>query len=284
MPSTTASFAGAFLPDDFGDLLIATASRESVALQTTTVVATDRTEFRIPVVTAEPATGWYTENEEISPTDPGTDEEVVRPRKVAALTRVSNELASDSTPEASQVVGDSIGRSIATAIDAALYGDNDGTGVPPKGLGALDDEDLTLVELLADWENADPFIEAVFRVAAAGGKLTAFIANPTDAEALAKLKQEDGSNVPLLQPDVTQAGRRTLSGVPLYVSAAVDEGTIWGYDRARIFTVLNKSPKVETSDQVYFTSDGVAVRGIARVAFGYPHLATIAKITAVTGS
>lgn len=276
--STTTVTPAAFLPDEFGGLLVTTASKMSVAMQTTTVVNTGSTEFRIPIISTEIGASWYGEKDEITVTDPGLAEEVVRPRKVAGLSKISNELANDSNPASAQVIGDSLGRTIATNIDAALYGSATGTGNPPKGLGAFTDAQVTLVAAPAAWANVDPFTEAVYKLDAIGATLTAFVANPADAEALAKLKRETDSNEPLLAPDANSATRRSLAGVPLHTSPAVPVGTIYGYDSSRVFTVLREGASVEVDRSVYFTSDSVGVRGTARVAFGYPQPKAIARI------
>lgn len=277
--STTTMTPAAFLPDEFGSLLVTTASKMSIAMQTTTVVNTRSTEFRIPIISSEIGASWYGEKDEITITDPGLAEEVVRPRKVAGLSKISNELANDSNPASAQVIGDSLGRTIATNIDAALYGNADGAGNPPKGLGAFTNAQVTLVAAPAAWANVDPFTEAVYKLDAIGATLAAFIANPADAEALAKLKRETGSNEPLLAPDANSATRHSLAGVPLYTSPAVPVGTIYGYDPSRVFTVLREGASVEVDRSVFFTSDSVGVRGTARVAFGYPHPKSIARIT-----
>lgn len=278
MTSTTSTFASAFLPTEYGQLLVATTSKLSVALQTTTVINTAHTEFRIPIVSGEVAAGWYADSADISLTDATTAEEIVRPRKTAGLSKISSELANDSSPQAAQIVGDSIARSIATGIDAAFFGSAPGTGVPPKGLGALTDANVTLVTGPAAWANVDPFTEAIFAIEANGGSLTAFIANPADAQVLAKLKKLSTSNEPLLAPDATSPTTRRLAGLPLYTSTAVPAGTIYGIDSARVFTVMREDVTVEIDRSVYFGSDSVAVRGIARIAFGYPHTKAIARI------
>lgn len=278
MALTANAAPNAFLPDDFGQLLIATASTMSVALQTTTVINSDKNEFRIPTITAEAGAGWYSENEDITLTDPTLDEEVVTPRKIAGLSKLSNELVNDSTPKAATVVGDSIARSIATGIDAAFFGTANGTGKPPKGIGAFTDTALTLVEAGTEWANIDPFIEAAFKLEALGATLTTFVANPADAEILAKLKREADSNEPLLAADATDTITRRISGIALRTSAAVPAGTIYGYDKSRVFTVLRADATVELDRSIYFNSYSTAIRAVARAGFGYPQPKAIARI------
>lgn len=275
MAMKTTGTPEAFLPEDYGNLLIATATPLSVAMSTTTVVTTDSNTFHIPTITGEVTAAWVDELAEIAPSDATLAEEVVRPRKLAALTKISNELRHDSTPQAAEVIGQSIARDIANQIDAAFFGTGDGTGVPPKGLGALDG--VTEVATTAV-DNLDAFIEATYTAEALGANLSVFVANPADAQALAQLKRETTSNVPLLAPAASEGTTRQLAGIPMRTSPHVRKGTIYGYDTRRVYTVVRKDVEVQVDDSVYFTSDSSAVRGVARVAFGYPHAASIIRI------
>jgi HK97 family phage major capsid protein len=278
MASTVSTFNKSYLPDEFGQLLIATASKQSVALQVATVITSQSNEFRIPLISGEVTAGWYAENAEITLSDSAAGEEVVRPRKIAGLTKISAELANDSSPQAAQVTGESVGRSISASIDSAFFGSATGSGTPPKGLGAFADSAVTLITAPTEWADIDPFIQAIFGIEAIGGNLTSFVAHPADAQILASLKKQSGSNEPLLAPDATSPTTRRLAGLPLYTSTAVTQGTIYGIDATRTFVIIREDVTVEVDRSVYFGSDSVAVRGIARIGFGYPHSAAIARI------
>ena len=129
------------------------------------------------------------------------------------------------------------------------------------------------------WTNLDPFLSAIATAENVGATLTSFTAHPNDALALAQLKEQSGSNRPLLGSDPTTPTRRVISGVPLYVSPAVAPGTVWGIPNNRVFVVLRRDVHVDISADAYFSSDQVAVRGTMRVGFGYPHPAAIIKVT-----
>lgn len=57
-----------------------------------------------------------------------------------------------------------------------------------------------------------------------GANISAFVARPTDALALAQV-QAAPLNSPLLGQDPTQPTRRQIFGVPLHVSSSVTAGT-----------------------------------------------------------
>jgi HK97 family phage major capsid protein len=129
------------------------------------------------------------------------------------------------------------------------------------------------------FDSLDVFAEAQSLAEQVGALVTSYVANPADALTLAKLKEGNGSNRPLLGSDPTAPTRRLISGVPLLVSAAVPAGTIWGLPQDRVVVVIKDDAKIETDRSVFFTSDRVAVKATMRVGFGFPQRAALIKIT-----
>ena len=87
------------------------------------------------MLTADPAVAWTAENTQISLTDPTTNELVVTPKKVAGLTQISNQAASDSNPAVADQIGRGLARSVAHKVDAAFFGNTVTNG--PSGLLSL---------------------------------------------------------------------------------------------------------------------------------------------------
>src|SRR5690606_2959055 len=213
VPMYTAN-GGPILPDEVSTLVVQPVTSASVATQTATVVMTGSHTFRIPRVTEAPTAAWVAEGAEITPDDMTLDEVEVTPAKVAGLTIISRELADDSDPSAHTVIGEGLARDIARKVDAAFFG---ALAAPaPSGLGAL--AGTTPVAAGTAFADLDPFAEAMSEAEQLGATLTAFVANPADALTLAQLKDATGSNRPLLGVDPSQPTRRTIFGVPLYVS------------------------------------------------------------------
>src|SRR5215207_6339037 len=107
-----ANLQQAWAPEAYGNLIDTVIAEKSIAFQAGTKVSIANESIRFPLLTADPATGWYQENTQISLTDPSTSEIVVTPKKVAGLTQISNEAAEDSNPAVSDQVGKSLGRSV----------------------------------------------------------------------------------------------------------------------------------------------------------------------------
>ena len=231
---------------------------------------------------ADPSASFVAEGAEIPITDADIDELIVTPKKVAGLTVVSRELAEDSSPEASQVVGDGLARDIAKKVDLAFFGSTTTDG--PDGLHNL--TGLTEIDATGPLDNLDVFAEAIAESYNVGGTITSFVASPTVALALAQLKQFStaGSNIPLLQPDPTQPTQRLVQGVPLIISPAVDDFTIWGIPNAFSFVVLHEDVTLDLDRSAFFTSDRIGVRSTLRVAWGFPHPASVVKIVLADGS
>lgn len=262
-------------PEDVGALLVRPALNFAVAENVTTIVTTSSHDYRIPIVAEDPSAAWVAEGDEITPDDMDLSEVTVTPAKVAGLTIISRELAEDTDPAAAQIVGTGLARDIARKVDAAFFG---GLPLPaPAGL-----ESLTTATVTGTFTNTDPFAEAISVAEQAGAVITGFVTDPATALTLAQVKDEDGSQRPLLGTDPSQPTRRLIAGVPLHVSPAVTPGTVWGIPRDRTYLVVRDGARIEVDRSVYFTSDRVAVRATMRAGFGYPHPAAVVKITAAS--
>lgn len=272
MALTTTGGAGILTPEQVGELVIRPLMAESVAAQVSTVIQTTSHDFRVPIVAEDPSAAWTAEGEEILTSDPTITEVTVTPSKLAGLVVVSNELAADSSPAALQVVGDGLVRDLRRKLDSAYFGNTTLNG--PAGLGSLS---TATVDAGPAWTDLDWAAEAQAAAEDLYAPLTAFVANSATALVLANLKDETGSNRPLLQSDPTQPTTRTIRGVPLFVSPSVEDDTVWGVSAAHSILVMRQDASVVTDTSAFFTSDRVAVRATLRVGFGYTHPAAIVK-------
>lgn len=282
MPLYTAGAAGILTPEEVGALVVQPVETASIALQISTVVKTDSHSFRIPIITSDSSAVWTPEGEEITPSNPGVDELEIKPKKLAALTIISKELADDSSPEATQVVGDSIARDLARKLDAAYFAATTLNG--PGGIeGALGRQTVAPGGLA----NLDPFAEAISKAESVGATVTAFVANATTVLKLSKLKKlSSGSNEPLLQPDPTMPTRRQILGVPLHSvpDTVIPADTVWAIDTTRSFVIMRKDVDLVVDPSAYFSSDRIGIRTTMRIGYGFPHEAALVRIGTEPGS
>ncbi|KWX22314.1 capsid protein [Mycolicibacterium wolinskyi] len=262
----------AWTPEDYGQLIDTVIAEKSIAFQAGTRITTGSETWRTPMLTADPAVGWYAENTQIALTDPTTSELVVTPKAVKGLTQISTEAAEDSNPAAADQVGRALARAIAKKIDAAFFGNTIANG--PNGLMSLvgvnviDTGTITL-------DSLDPFHEAKAAALIDGATITHFVLAADVALALAKAKQATDSNMGLLA-DVSDG--TTLAGVPVLVSTDVAAGEAWGLDASQIFVVQRTGTTVTRSFDAAFSFDAVQVRATARVAFGFANPAGVVRL------
>lgn len=281
MTMTTTGAAKAFTPDQILALVVQPVQALSVATQAANpIFAPAGPEFRVPMVTKDPTAEWTGEGEEITSSDATLEEFVGRFGKLAGLTIISRELADDSSPAASEIVGQGLSRDLARKLDAAFFGTKGSSTVQPPGLEDL--EGVTEVDGGAAWTDTDPFVEAIYKAAGVGATLSAFVANPDDALVLATLKESTTSKRPLLGSDPSQPAQRQVSGVALLTSPAVELGTVWGVPKDRVLVVVRDDVKLDIDRSAYFSSDRVGIRATFRVAFAYPHPAAVVRIKLTT--
>lgn len=285
---TSSTNVSGILPDTIGDLIVQPVTAMSVAMEVATVVPTASHRYRVPIVTDDPAAAWVKEGDEIPATDAVLDEIEVIPSKVAGLNVISRELATDSSPQAQQVVGDGLARDIAKRVDQAFFGTNVTAAGPPvvrndaRPLGLLDLVGYQSVDTGGTIANTDPFAEALSKAEQVGATVTAFVAHPTTVLALAKVKKATGSNEPLLGNDPSAPTKRTVLGVPLYPSPAVAVGDIWAIPIERVQVVLRDDVALDVDGSAYFSSDRIGVRATMRVGFAFPHPAAVVRLHDVT--
>ena len=265
----------AWTPEDYGALIDLVIAEKSVAFQAGTRIVTGSETLRVPLLTADPAVGFYAENTEISLTDPTTNELVITPKKVAGLTQISNEAAEDSNPAVADQVGQSLGRSIAKKIDASFFANTTTNGpsglLSLTGINVVDTGTVTLTSL-------DPFHDAKAAALADGAEISVWILAPDVALTLSKAKQlTSGSNVGLLDTTGVADGV-TLAGVPVLVSTDVAAGNAWGLDGSQVLIVQRSGTRVERSRDAAFAYDAVQVRGTARVSFGFANPAGVVRL------
>lgn len=262
----------AWTPEDYGQLIDTVIAEKSIAFQAGTRITTGSESIRFPMLTADPAVGWYAENTQISLTDPTTSELVVTPKKVAGLTQVSTEAAEDSNPAVADQVGNALGRSIAKKIDAAFFGNTIANG--PNGLLSL--VGVNVIDTgTSTLDSLDAFHEAKAAALVDGATITHFVLAADVALALAKAKQATDSNMGLLA-DVSDG--TTLAGVPVLVSTDVAAGEAWGLDASQIMVVQRTGTTVTRSFDAAFSFDAVQVRATARVAFGFANPAGVVRL------
>lgn len=274
MSLTTATGRAILTPEDVAALLVQPVTAEAVPGLVGTAVQMTGSALRAPAVQQDPTAAWVAEGAEIAASDAVFAEVTAPARKVAGLTVVSSELATDSDPAAVATVGEGLTRDIVRQINRAFVGDL--AAPAPSGLGGL--TGATTVPVGAAWTNLDPFVDAQAAAALVGARVDSWIISAADFTTLAKLKSGNGSNAALLAADPTRPEGTLIGGAPVVVSPDLPAGTAYGIPRDRVLFGVRQDAEVVADPSVFFTSDRVAVRATMRCAFAFPHPEAVIRL------
>jgi HK97 family phage major capsid protein len=270
MAVLNSTLAAAWTPEDYGKLVDLVVAEKSVAFTVSTVIDTARQSIRVPLLTADPATAWFAENTSITLADPTTGEIEIIPKKVAGRTQVSNESASDSEPAVATQIGTSLARSVAKGIDAAYFANTTTNG--PSGILSVA---YSTVDTAGAWASLDNVHDAKNTALSHGAELTHIVLAPDVALALAKAKEETGSNKGLFD---NVADGITLAGLTVAVSPAVAAGNAWAVDSSQVLVVRRSGTTIATSTDAAFDSDAIQLRATSRIGFGFANPSGIVRL------
>ncbi|PRZ41910.1 HK97 family phage major capsid protein [Antricoccus suffuscus] len=258
-------------PDEYHDLILEGLQTESIAAASgVAVVNTSAATLNIPRITADTTAVWALEGEDLEVGNPALDEIASTPKKVGGVIKVSRELAQDSSPAATKLVGDSLTRSVAVALDKAYF-TNSGAQIAkaPKGLPGV----TGALTVASDAADLDAFTEAQVKVLGARAQVTAWYMNAATYLRFAGIKQADASNVGLLETQFA------INGVPVHVTEDLADDVVYGADTSKALLIIRDRAKVEVSNEAYFSTDEVAVKVTMRADLAFPSPKSIVKIT-----
>ncbi|MEY9260421.1 HK97 family phage major capsid protein [Brevibacterium epidermidis] len=249
---------------------------EALIMQTSTIAGAiegDEPAVRVPFVDDAEA-DFVAEGETIPESDPTLAEVVVHTGKVSQLIRVSREQLSQ--PNASERLSESVARAVTNRANEAYLSQPAPTSpatTPPTGLlnidGIIDGGTIdTDLDVLAD---------AFASIETNKGTVTNIIAAPDAWGSLRKMKTGTGNATTLLGAGTNDATKMLL-GVPVITSHAAPSGTLVVMDRTAVVSAVGDL-QVQSSDQVYFTSDSIGIRCTWRFGQNFVRPNRVAKLT-----
>ncbi|MDV8000374.1 phage major capsid protein [Rhodococcus sp. IEGM 1408] len=269
------SYKAILTPDEVYELVIKPLEKIAIAAQAAKVDHITAGRLRFPIITSDPSAAWVPEGGKIPVSDGAAAEVVADPAKLAVLTNISNELRDDSSPAATDAIGNSLLRDAAKKLDQAWLSAPVING-PQTTLANV--TGVNVIPVTGSLTSLDPFVDAASAIEDAG-VVTDWVMNKADRNKLAKIRKSTGSNEGLLAADVTQGARYVVEGGRVHVSPYCPEGTVYGLDASQSHTVIRRDASVESSDQWLWDTDQTSLRMIMRAAFAFPNPAAISKIT-----
>lgn len=275
MARLTTNSAAAWRPD-LSTFQPAEVIPDALILQTSTVAGAiegDAPSVRVAYVDDASAT-FTAEGAELAEANPTLDECLVYTGKITQLIRLSREQhTQDGTAEQ---LSQSVVRAVTKKANSAYLTQAKPTSpavTPPAGLlnitgiksgGAVTGSLDALVDLIATLEGA-------------GSTPSHIILDPVGWASLRKFKTTTGAATSLLGAGTTDA-QRILLDLPVLVSPAMTAGTGLVVDNSAIVSAVG-TVDVATSDQVYFTSDSIALRATWRIGWNLVRPERIGKFT-----
>lgn len=258
---TTTTSAGAWRPD-VSTFAASDVIPEAIILQASNVsgsIEGDAPAVRVAYV--DDATAQFTAEADVIPeSDPALNEVLVHTAKVTQLIRLSAEQYRQ--PGTSSELSDSVRRAVVKKANEAFLAQVAPTlpAVAPSA-GLLNVTGINDGGAIAD--SLDGLIDLIAELEADGASPSHIILDPIAWASLRKFKTGTGAATSLLGAGTNDTERRLLD-LPVLVTPAMTAGSGLVIDRTAIPSAVG-AVNVATSDQVYFTSDSIALRATWRI-------------------
>lgn len=219
-------------------------------------------------------------------------------QKQFASRRWSSELANDSNPAFSSFLSNTLGRDLALQQDSQYL---TGSGTPPAITGILNYSSLTTGPSLGTNGRTiknDDILQAAYLLENANSEANFVICHPRTLNSLRQEKDNEGRYLVSTQPVAwvgasTQAGpQKVLAGyIPVQtttslsitqtVGSSSDCTTVIIGDAGQVYIFERQGIEIMFSEHVYFATDELAVRAIARSAVAILQPSAVELITGV---
>jgi HK97 family phage major capsid protein len=286
---------GAFTPVDSKDFFWDFLAAQSVALRSgIATMQTERDSVIIPHALTDASSAWVAEAATITPSDPTAEQITATPRKLAALTQMSNEVLADSNPSVLDWVSRGLLRSLALKFDLGAF---EGSGSSPEIRGLKNVSGISTVSMGVNGAaptNLDPFADAIGALEADNANASAIVMHPRTWKTLVKIKEVSGSAKALLQDEqggAPNAPRRSLYGVPVFLSSqlsitetqgtATNASSAYVYAGDQVVAVLRQDARVELDSSRLFNSDQSELRCTMRADLVVPNPKAVCRILGI---
>ena len=220
----------------------------------------------VPRLNTDGTASSTAENAEIMSSAPDADEILLSPRKLANVLTVSNESIEDSSVDNLNRIGDAMTRSVATALDTAVFDAVVASAIRPAGLRSAAYTLPGVTGSTADLAGIDAILTGIGAIRTAGGRANSVYMAAEDITALTLLKEGTGSDRKLLNPEgaIGDEPVYRIGGATLYAVPGMPAWTALIAAADQIVIGVRKDAEVAFSSDAKFTADGVAVRVTGR--------------------
>lgn len=242
---------------------------EALILQTSTVAGSvegDAPAVRVAYAT-DALAGFVSEGAPIDEADPGLDECLIATGKISQLIRLSREQWTQ--PRTAEMLSQSVSRAILRASNIAYLAQAAPAApavTPPAGLLNVANIEAAAADVSG---NLDQLVDLIATLEGNGATPSHIVMAPDAWAEISKMKTGSDFNSTLLGAGVA-AGERRLLGLPVLVTPAMTTMSGLVIDKTAVVSAVGQV-SVSTSEHVYFTSDGVALRATWRFGANVVH-------------
>lgn len=258
-----ASGSGSYLlPTDVATAFIDMARSNAVCLQAgVQTYSTREQNFNIPKISGDVTAAWRAEGEEISESDPVFTKIEVRPKSLACLIRLSNELLADAPGLASRMIESSIVGAMSVAMDTAILRGSGSNNVPAGIRYASNVQVSNATNPVA----ATDLVDAWEKIANENGTPTGIIMAPKFAAYLGKLTDNNAA-WKSLPPLVAELPRFYTTSVPTNLGSNTNESEIYMADFRQAALMLREEMVIQASGAASdaFAKNQTLIRAILR--------------------
>jgi HK97 family phage major capsid protein len=289
--------AGGYLvpPEYATDLIELLQARAVVRRAGASVIPMGSDTLYLPKLTGGATAYWLGENSQITASDQTFGQVALAAKKLAALTKISNDLIRDANPAVEPIVRDNLVRTLRLEEDIQ-YLRGDGSSNNPTGIRNLTSEGVTVTELGTGngaTPDFDDLADAVYRLDAADAPQAGrgWIVHPRTVNTLRKIK--DSNNQYLWADPAAPGDPPTVWGYPVYTTTQIPINLTVGTstDCSEIYLGAwgealigqNMALELRASDEAgnAFEYDQTFIRAIMRVAFAVRHGESFEVLTGV---
>jgi len=132
--------------------------------------------------------------------------------------------------------------------------------------------------------------EALLMAANGSPESSVWFMSPRSFSSLRMQREGAGTGQYLLSPDLSQPGRMSLLGHPVYVSTQIpnnggvgtNESSILLVDVSRVAVGRDLEPRIDVLKETYGNWDQIAIRAVARMDIGLLSPSAVVKLAGVT--
>lgn len=212
---------GFLVPQEMNDAIVTKLQEENVVRQLATVITTE-SKHKIPILASQPSASWIAEGQEIPLKEENFSQLELDAHKLAAGTKISNELLADSAYNLESFFVTEFGKSLAAAEEDAFIngGADSDTSNRPTGILTSLDSDNYVTSSSTNQFDLDDLINAVYSLPRPYRQNACWLMHDSY---LQKIRQQKSDYQYFWTPSIVEGEPEKILGYAVYSSPFMPE-------------------------------------------------------------